>query len=88
MTSAVPVEASPITSVEIKTRLADGWIRYKELVGYIMLEPVFFPCRPRLLTSQNWALSDVLMSVETQVQTDYCILELYVAYVKIFLNTI
>ena len=22
---------------------ADGWIRYQELVGYIILEPVFFP---------------------------------------------
>jgi len=43
MASVIPVEDSPITSVKIKTRLADGWIHYQELVGYIMLEPVFFP---------------------------------------------
>jgi len=43
MASAIPDEDSPITSVKIKTRLADGWIRYQELVGYIMLEPVFYP---------------------------------------------
>jgi len=43
MASAIPVEDSPITSDKIKTRLADGWIRYQELVGHIMLEPVFFP---------------------------------------------
>jgi len=43
MASAIPVEESPITSVKIKTMMADGWIRYQELVGYIMLEPVFFP---------------------------------------------
>jgi len=28
-------EDSPITSVKIKTGLADGWIRYQELVGWI-----------------------------------------------------
>jgi len=33
MASAIPVEDSPITSVKIKTRLADGWIHYQELVG-------------------------------------------------------
>jgi len=43
MTNAIPIEDSPITSVKIKTRLVDGWIRYQELVGYIVLEPVFFP---------------------------------------------
>jgi len=41
--SVIPVEDSPITSVKIKTSLVDGWICYQELVGYIMLEPVFFP---------------------------------------------
>ena len=33
MASAIPVEDSPITSVKIKTRLADDWIRYQDLVG-------------------------------------------------------
>jgi len=43
ISSVIPVEDSPIASVKIKTRLADGWIRYRELIGYIMIEPVFFP---------------------------------------------
>jgi len=42
MASAIPVEDSPITSVKIKTSLADSWIRYQEIAGY-MLEPFFFP---------------------------------------------
>jgi len=43
MASAKPVEDNPVTTVKIKIRLVDDWIRYQELVGYIMLEPVFFP---------------------------------------------
>ena len=66
MASAILVEDSPITSLKIKTRLADGWIRYQELVGYIMLEPVFF-----FLLAVMWAVSSNSLGSEFQFWTGH-----------------